>query len=911
MVSVVKVRAPVVEMGATEGGGRRAEKVGGVGGAQEAVVTVEESGLLQEPSPVVPAGVNDNIGNDAEAIGEVPETQATLPNNPIQINGVPIAKSPSNHSTHSRMGVKDLIYGGPYVPLRPVEDLDQAISQAEKAIDTTPTNPNRASKLAELGGLYESRYERFGQPDDLEKAIMRAEESIAITDYGHRYRAGRLYCLGSLLYIRYQGFGRMEDLQLAIDKVEEAARERLIKNSLPWALLNLRGECWLAMYDLTGALDQYAKGTAFVDQALAAMPLDDTRRYVVLSNLRGIAERQYTRSQASEDLDLAIQRGEEITAAVPFDHYGRGHLAFDQAQLVRKRYELSANPQDLNRVLHLAYKAMHCTLSSPFLRINAARLAAQMLHEKGLWSDEKSLLAEAVKMLPMVPLPRDGEQNRLVDVAQIPPLAAPAAIQAGEEPAEVLRLLEFGRGVILGSIIGCSSDLSDLKTQHPDLQDKFNDLRIRIDLPAEGFGQALGIMGENGKFNVLDRHTRQAGTAQEFNDILASIRGFPGFERFHLPPNSVDLMALASEGPIVVFNSATIRSDAIIVTTSSIRLLALPKLSYESVCIWMSRLIKLPRGRRHSYSVRNLEMNQLLLWLWEAAVEPVFEELGFVTGARGASLPHIWWVGVGPLAMAPFHAAGDHSRGSTRNTMSRAVSSNISTFNALSRARRRKLELLSGSSSRLLLVAMPTTPGNAPPLSNVLEELHEIEGIVEAIETIHPTILDCPSTEDVIQEIQTCDAVHFACHGVYNVKSPSESHLLLRNKDGSLDKLTVGTISKMELGRAQIAFLSSCGTAKHVPENLADESIHIGSGFQLAGFSHVLATQWVSNDEACRKVAGGFYRNLFGNKAYADGGGANGDHWKVRAAFHYAVEELRNKNRNQPLYWASFTHTGA
>lgn len=132
-----------------------------------------------------------------------------------------------------------------------------------------------------------------------------------------------------------------------------------------------------------------------------------------------------------------------------------------------------------------------------------------------------------------------------------------------------------------------------------------------------------------------------------------------------------------------------------------------------------------------------------------------------------------------------------------------------------------------------------------------------------------------------------------------------------RNKDGTLDKLTVGAISNMNLEKAQIAFLSSCGTAKDVPEDPADESIYIGSGFQLAGFSHVLSTQWVSNDEACRKVAGGFYRNLFAERAFNRDGRAGGDHWQVRAAFHHAVQDLRDKNRNQPLYWASFIHTGA
>lgn len=65
---------------------------------------------------------------------------------------------------------------------------------------------------------------------------------------------------------------------------------------------------------------------------------------------------------------------------------------------------------------------------------------------------------------------------------------------------------------------------------------------------------------------------------------------------------------------------------------------------------------------------------------------------------------------MGPLARAPFHAAGDHSRrSSTRNTLRRAISSYIPTIKALAYARQKKLDLNSPDSC-LLLVTMPTTP---------------------------------------------------------------------------------------------------------------------------------------------------------------------------------------------------------
>lgn len=44
---------------------------------------------------------------------------------------------------------------------------------------------------------------------------------------------------------------------------------------------------------------------------------------------------------------------------------------------------------------------------------------------------------------------------------------------------------------------------------------------------------------------------------------------------------------------------------------------------------------------------------------------------------------------------------------------------------------------------------------------------------------------------------------------------------------------------------------------------LAGGAILIASGFQLAGFSHVLATLWPSESDVCKEVTIDFYRSLF------------------------------------------------
>lgn len=99
-------------------------------------------------------------------------------------------------------------------------------------------------------------------------------------------------------------------------------------------------------------------------------------------------------------------------------------------------------------------------------------------------------------------------------------------------------------------------------------------------------------------------------------------------------------------------------------------------------------------------------MAEILLWLWVVAVESVLEELG-------PDISRVWWISVGPLVNAPFHAAGDYSRGSTCNTISSVISSYIPTIKALMYATEKKLDLNQNCS--VLLVTMPTTLQPRPP----------------------------------------------------------------------------------------------------------------------------------------------------------------------------------------------------
>lgn len=169
------------------------------------------------------------------------------------------------------------------------------------------------------------------------------------------------------------------------------------------------------------------------------------------------------------------------------------------------------------------------------------------------------------------------------------------------------------------------------------------------------------------------------------------------------------------------------------------------------------------------------------------------------------------------------------------------------------------------------------------------------------------TRFDSPSITQVLPVLPEYQIIHFACHGVSDPTVSSNSHLFLFGNDPlqpGPERLTAADVSNMNMKTAQVAYVSACSTADNPSSQLADESIHIASGFQLAGFSHVLTSLWEADDVACRRVSVEFYRRLFARREISG-------HRVVSTCFHHAVKELRKDMLRQPIKWAAFIHTGA
>jgi CHAT domain-containing protein len=147
--------------------------------------------------------------------------------------------------------------------------------------------------------------------------------------------------------------------------------------------------------------------------------------------------------------------------------------------------------------------------------------------------------------------------------------------------------------------------------------------------------------------------------------------------------------------------------------------------------------------------------------------------------------------------------------------------------------------------------------------------------------------------------------VHFVCHGVTDAIDPSRSGLLL--SEGAREPFTVAALAPVRLESAGLAYLSACSTALNEVAELADESIHLTSAFQLAGFPNVIGTLWEVESVVAQEVAAEFYARL--RKASGEDG--KPDLSEVAVTLHHIVRELRAAEVTKPFTWAPYLHAGS
>ncbi|RAK92866.1 hypothetical protein BO79DRAFT_214280 [Aspergillus costaricaensis CBS 115574] len=756
--------------------------------------------------------------------------------------------------------------------------LSAAIDLARSAVDSMPLQhykrPLVVHGLARLLGL---RHQRTTVASDLDEAISLARDALEQSPSHSEGYCEILTGLGELASMSFERRGDLEAVRQTLVQVTETLDWLPPEYPVRIRILQTAGVLYGHIAQQTDSAADVDRGIRAFREAVQLITGEGSRRAEVLHGLGRLLMMQYQHIGREEVIGQAIDSSALAVANIPFSHPHRAVIldTHGQQYIARaKRAASETSNADFDRALQYFQEALNAPHAVLLDRVEAGQRAFHCQIQRKNWVSASRLSTAVMELLPKLVLrwlPREDQQRIIQRLTGFSSLAASAVLNAGGTPGAALH--KFSDLVISSSPSTSSQSMSSKLAQHRE-------------------------------------------SSQQLEKMETTIRQIPGFERFLLPAEEAELLQLALRGPIISFNVTEHRSDALILTSKGVDAIDLVNLHYADLVRNMRKLVgsnKLSSGKPSSRSRRRRELQRILHWIWEIAVQPVLSHLGYLNPghATNSDLPRVWWLCTGYMGLAPLHAAGQPQGPSTSDFV---ISSYTPTIKALQHAREisrnRHLEV----NPQLLMIEMPETPGKA-----ALNTTAELAAISQTVRPLipHPTILSNPSKRAVCEAIAAYHLVHFACHGHANPLEPAAGGLFLgpapvHGADGQApaELLTINELTNVSHPRAQIAYLSACSTAENASDSLIDEAIHLAGTFQLLGFPHVIGSLWEANDRAAISVAEGFYKNLVEYLLAPESKWDGDDGRIVATALHRAVGEVKQKNRD-PLSWATFIHVGA
>ncbi|KAF4338013.1 30S ribosomal S17P protein [Fusarium beomiforme] len=619
-----------------------------------------------------------------------------------------------------------------------VADLKKAIQVCRKACQITPNDDTQAKHFSNLAIILKHEYFRTDDPQDLEEAICMQRETVRTVHKNHYDAVATLHNLAALLTTKYKITDKLEHLEEALQL-----------------------------------------GQQTVDLA----PKGHPNRAAYLNTLAVQLSDMSRKTGSDNHMYEAISCGSEALEKTEDGHPERANRLVNQGGRYGNLYWKTKEREHLNCAITHLESALYSPSAYDIPRIRAGKEIIQYYAAVPDWDKAHDAVKRAMELVPRLisqTTNNADKQDILVQVYGLSSDAAAVALSANKGAYAALRFLEQGRGMLASSLEETWVETLHLKTEHPALAERLEQLRGRLESLRLAVDSTDVPNSKPGPISSARQVERKSGV-EDLDELLGEIRQKPGFEDFLAAPNS------------------------------------------------------------HTSSPKVLE------WLWDTTAEPVLEALGIRELTSQERLPRIWWIPTGVLSIYPLHAAGRHCEGSTETVIDRAMSSYSSSIKAIIRGRSRAgLDAVPSGVERAVLVSMRRTPGySSLPWAGKETKLLVPVCKSKGFDVVEPK----PLKADIASQLPGCKVFHFAGHGSTNLRDPSQSSLML--EDWQKDPLTVSTLLDINIQQYSpfLAYLSACGTGQIAHEKFLDESIHLISAFQLAGFRHVIGTLWEVSDD--------------------------------------------------------------
>lgn len=792
-------------------------------------------------------------------------------------------------------------------------DLEEAIKVTRRGLELTPGNsPDLSSWLSNLGGRLERRFVLIGRQADLEEAIEVGRRAIATTPETSVYLPTMLNNLAINLRRRFDRIPSVEDLDESLDAARKALRLTPDDSPDKSSWMNSIASSLGGRFELFGELSDLEEAVKLMRNAVDLTPDASPDKSIFLDNLANKLEARHESHKEASDLEDAIALTRQALEVTPEHRPIRAALFYKLGRRLESRFELLGDTHDQTEAATAFEDAWNSENATVVWRLRTALVRIGLMKQREAFLEAYKIAKEAVSLLMTTMTRTVSLQDQQYIITDFPNLAAEACAlrlqvsskisSEGTPVEEALTLLETGRGSMLRLALEDRIDTTRLAEEYPVNAEKFEESRMLLHKSS---------LKQKIDFDNLKWQRSHVELQVDFDACIDEIRELPGFESFMRIPAIEEMKAAARGGVIIAVNVTDMRSDAILVQESRIRSLHLERFGVTKIRSWLSKNQEFDAvpGRLDLQGARNSLHRGFLKWLWKSCVKPIMDDLGYGICQSNSPAPRVWWIGAGVASFLPFHAAGEWSPALVSMTIGRVTSSYTPSIRALIHAKARQSQPGKSalSEQKLMLATMPTTP-HREDLRGVTTEA---TAIVDALQRfVSVTLAPQPEAKAVLEKIQSHTMFHFAGHGVCNPVDPLNSGIVFQRFDpasASLesDRLTMAQVLEVDIQPARLAFLSACSTAENRVQRLADESLHLASGFLVAGFSNVIATLWPSSDSVSAEIAGSFYAEL---AKKIDDGFQDDD---CAQALHATMLKVLPKYSKVPLLWAPYIHLGS
>ncbi|KAJ7867266.1 CHAT domain-containing protein [Mycena leptocephala] len=795
-----------------------------------------------------------------------------------------------------------------------LSDLNESIVKLKDAFGLTPDgHPEKLSMLESLGNSLLDRFKHLGDLSDLNEGIMKLEDAVCLTPDGHPDKPAHLQNLGNSLLARFKRFDDLSDLNEGMMKLEDAFHLTPDGHpDKPSSLNNLVNSLYTRFQRL-GDLSDLTESISMCRAAVCLTPDGHPNKPGWLYNLSKTLLTLFNRLGDLSNLNESISKVRDAVFLTPDGHPDKPLMLITLGDILFHRFGQSQNHNDLEEMILQYTAAALSSTGSAGVRIGAA--SRWSLNAKAI--QHPSLLEAynvSLNLLPEIAwlgLSINDRHYEIRDAGLVVMDAASVAISSGQ-PEKAVEWLEQGRSIIWGQLLNLRTPGDALKEKFPELAKEFTILSTQLEesTTRQSDEQLLNSVSLGSISSIAHRAHENA---HKRDLLLKRIRELEGFQRFLLPKIISELSPAAQKGPVVFLNVSTSSCDALALLpglADEVIHVPLPELtpdhvktlkqSFERLLPYMGRgdFERLHGQREGGSAGLENDFSQILSDLWVRLVKPVLNALAIMTPTK-SNLPRIWWCPTGTLTSLPVHAAGLYGKDD-------AVGSKLSDF-AVSSYTPSLAALIQGfrpashSEQGLLAVAQPSAIGQ----SHIPGTKDEIKRIQECARGKIPmcSLVEHEATVARVEEGMTKSSlVHFACHGIQDVDTPTESALLLAGSS----RLTLKRTIQLSLPHADLAFLSACQTATG-DKQLQEESVHLAAGMLLAGYRGVIATMWSIQDNDAPQVAADVYEHLFKTSPP--------DPTRAAEALHLAMINLRERtdskgNKTSFFRWVPFIHLG-